>query len=90
MDGATPRSRAAGDPPPNGPDAIASPRASTPRRPAAPRDPWPERLRWASWASTAGSVGMLSTFCAIVVSPWWWAVTVASVAVTAWALCRSA
>lgn len=89
MHATTPRSSAEGDPPPGGPDALASPRAGPPRRPAARREPWPVRHLWGSLANAAGFVCLMSIFAALVASPWWWAVAVASGGITSMALRRS-
>ena len=89
MDTTTPRSSAEGGPPPDGHDAPAPPRAGPPRRPAARRDPWPVRHLWASAANAAGFVCLMSIFAALVASPWWWPVAVASGWITSLALRRS-
>lgn len=60
-----------------------------PRRRAARRDPWPVGYLWGSLANAAGFGCLMSIFAALVASPWWWPVAVASGWIASRALRRS-
>lgn len=60
-----------------------------PRRREARRDPWPVGYLWGSLANAAGFGCLMSIFAALVASPWWWPVAVASGWIASRALRRS-
>jgi fatty acid desaturase len=72
------------------PDGENGPPRETPtRRLGARREPWPVPHLWRSLANAAGFVCLMSIFAALVASPWWWPVAVASGWITSRALRRS-